>query len=56
MWQSHSLVLVGFGTMDMPSEMCMEAECGLHANFDAQAATSSGATWGSAKPTTHLWP
>ena len=39
----------------MPSEVRKE-ECGLHAHFDAQpqAATSSGATWGSAKPTTHL--
>ena len=27
----------------MPSEMRME-ECGLHAHFDAQEATSSGAT------------
>ena len=26
-------------------------ECGLHAHFDAQAVTSSRATWGSAKPT-----
>ena len=40
----------------MPSEMRME-ECGLHAHFDAQAATSSGATWGSAEPKmTHLRP
>ena len=30
----------------MPSEMRMQ-ECGLHAHFDAQAAMSSGATWGS---------
>ena len=35
----------------MPSEMRMETDC-LHAHFDAQATTSSGAAWSSAKPTT----
>ena len=39
----------------MPSEIRMETG-GLHAYFDAQAATSSGATWGSAKPTTRRRP
>ena len=46
--------LVGFGTRHAAaSEMRMD-ECRLHAHFDVQAATSSGATWGSAKPTTVL--
>ena len=31
-------------------------ERALFASSDAQAATSSGATWGSAKPPTHLRP
>ena len=36
----------------MPSETGMD-HCGLHAYFEAQAAASSAATWGSAKPTTN---